>query len=198
MKTIIILIACLISFSVFAEKEVKQLPSWTKEQSRTQGGGWIWFPGKGVSKQAHDADLAAKGKALDYLLQECQALHRSIKFHERAVEKKKGQFHVYVRASIKQKECKQSASASEEEKKALSSETLKSVYFQYKLAMAKKTIDYSVCNYNNSYCLQKVSLEFQMRNDYVALLYAQYACEKGVEIACDSAKSTADFLIENY
>jgi hypothetical protein len=198
MKTTFILIACLISFAAFANNDKKTLPVWTKEQSRTQGGGWIWFPGKAVSTKEHDADLIARGKALDYLMQECQALHRGIRFHERAVSRVDGKFHVYVRASIKQGDCKYASSLKADDRKHISSDTLKSLYFQYKLSLAKQKVDYSICNWGNGYCADRVSLEFQMRNDYVALLYAQYACEKGSPPACVMAKTTADFLMENY
>lgn len=73
---------------------------WTKGETRSQAGEWVWFLGKGIAPRVKKADLYAKGQALDYLTQECSILHKSVRFIERCEERIGGSYIVYTRASI--------------------------------------------------------------------------------------------------
>lgn len=193
MKTLIIFLVLSFSYTALSS----DIPNWVKEQSRTQAGGWIWFPGRGEARTEYDADVIARGRALDYLKQECQDIHKSVKFHERYVTKRKGKFHVFVRASVKQDDCKFMKNSKPEKRKKFINESLKSAYLQFKLRMANRTMDYSKCKRSNLYCAYLVADEYEMHNDYRALLYARYSCYKGYSLGCSHASSITKFLLEN-
>jgi hypothetical protein len=78
---------------------------WTKQDGRTQAGGWIWFPGKAIGRDLERVKLDAEVMALESLRDECQMIHKEVKFNERCVEIIDGGFIVYVRAAIEHKWC---------------------------------------------------------------------------------------------
>ncbi len=78
---------------------------WAKQESRTQGNGWIWYPSKATDSNLYKADLRAKGFALEQLTQECEVIPKDARFHERCVENNGGNYLVKVRVSVKNKSC---------------------------------------------------------------------------------------------
>ena len=112
--------------------------SWVHETSRTQGGSWIWFPGKGIAKNQKDAYLLAEGQALDRLIKECQFPHKEVRFIERCIEEVGSDVVAYVRASIKHDQCSETKYASSKRRFLIESTALVGTYRQYlKLTEAK-------------------------------------------------------------
>ena len=192
---------CLCSFSVFAEPSKTELPAWARENSRTQGGGWVWFPGKAVARSEADADFHARGMALDYLVQECTSIPKETQFNERFSIRKRGFYYVYVRASVKNTACKFLKSKEEGKRKKYLNEELKVLYGQYKLNEAKKRFrrefNFRECHNRNDYCLDRYFTYANMHDDYLAILYAQHSCDKGVQRACKYATEWIKFVSEN-
>lgn len=84
---------------------------WIDEPTRTQGGSWIWFKGKGVAYTRAEADSLAKGETLNHLVKECRIPHKETMFHERCEEFTANNFVIYVRASIEHRFCNESKNA---------------------------------------------------------------------------------------
>lgn len=80
---------------------------WTKENGRTQGGGWIWYPGKGRGLSLEDATLLAEGRALEMLVKECLVPHKEVKVHERCHEQQGNEHVVFLRLSLEDTQCRQ-------------------------------------------------------------------------------------------
>lgn len=80
--------------------------AWTKEESRTQGGGWIWWTGRAHGDSLFEVSQKAKAVALKRLVQECESIPKETKFHEQCAEYVDSQYIVKVRASTKDIFCR--------------------------------------------------------------------------------------------
>lgn len=91
------------------EYEVKKcnFEEWAKEDSRTQGGGFIWFPGKGIGNTIAEAYFFAEGLALSRLVQECQSIPLNTRIVERCDHRHDSIFNAYVRVNVTENDCKQ-------------------------------------------------------------------------------------------
>lgn len=166
-------------------KECQQL-DWVQEDSRTQGGNWIWFPGTGKHKTLSKATLYAEGRALDYLTSECGLTHTETKFHEKCVEKdSQGYFNVYVRASITHRQCDQAKYGSPELKEKIKSFALNQKLEAYKAFITNSFLDTRKCNASDvDGCFTQANKEFKMNNFALAAAYAKRACEYGDKYSC--------------
>jgi hypothetical protein len=135
------------SFSIQAE-ECGRL-GWTQKTTRTQGGGWIWFPGKGVGTNLKDAYLKAEGQALDRLIKECVFPHKETKFIERCDEVEGKNVVAYVRASLKQDQCNQTKYSNEKGRRIFEHKVLTRTWRQYKkfAKKEKKEVAYNKLKY---------------------------------------------------
>lgn len=180
MRTLLILFLMILNISVVAG-DCKKL-EWTKETSRTQGGGFIWFPGIAVKiRQLDTAILLAEGRALDYLIGECKAPHKEIQFHERCIEEDGPNFTVYVRASIKQKFCDE-AKYSKDLGESYSWTLDTKLFEYYKLINREVTTD--VCSNDVDACLALAESAELNGNKTLALKYLEKACNSRLEFGC--------------
>ena len=199
MKTLILFVMLLNCSAVFSQVNESLIPRWARIDHRTQGGGWLWFPANASASTEYKADILAKGKALDYLLTECDVLHKDIRFVERFSIKSGGKFHVYVRANIKQNACEYAKKLSSKKQELISGKALRRTYVLYRQFVAARSMNFRKCNYHNFYCFANAVHEGEIGNDYKALAYLQHACQKGMKHACTSATKHARLLsIEPY
>ena len=56
------------AFSFFFSENKCEKLEWVAEDSRTQGGGWIWFPGKGTGVTVEESYSYAENLALQRLV----------------------------------------------------------------------------------------------------------------------------------
>ncbi|MBT7567289.1 hypothetical protein HN630_00100 [archaeon] len=187
LKTVLLFGALLFFCSCSSTKDNRQ-PDWTRIQHRTQGGGWIWYPGKGEHQNHHLAALLAKGQALAYLIEECAAPHLEAKFNERYESKADNKTVVYVRASIKDSQCRESKYGSGEIKGITSNNKLWEIYTFYQNYIAGQSIDLSICRKENVYCLDQANKSADRGQWYQALRYSQYSCSKGLKGGCNTVK----------
>lgn len=195
MKTLLILL--ILGFSVtngYCQVDPSDIPRWARIDHRTQGGGWLWFPGRGEAKSEYEADVMARGAALEYLMQECVLPHKDVQFNERYVVEKNRKFYVFVRASLKQEDCLQMKRASNKYQQKLSNKKLLRVYREYKELIAQKEMNTRNCKAGNMFCFQEGITEFDLGNDYLALAYVRHSCRKGIEEACDVASLYSNYL----
>jgi hypothetical protein len=99
----LLLLNCITPFSLASECEKLD---WVNEEIRTQGGGRVWFKGKGKSENEDMAFRLAENNSLYFLKQECEAIPKETQFIERCLAKDENQFVAYVRATTLQKDCK--------------------------------------------------------------------------------------------
>lgn len=170
----------------------ESLPEWTQEVSRTQGGGYIWFPGKGTAYTEIEAEDLARGQSLDYLVQECQILHKEIRFNERFVEQVEKKFVVYVRASITQKQCNEAKYATLEFRKKISNRRLLDTYHNYKVTIAEEAVAHVQCTYQDAYCGEFGVQQIYLNNLYLALAYFKKACAIGLPTGCESIQQVLE------
>lgn len=78
---------------------------WISDPTRTQGGGWVWFTGKGVADDRIKADELAKKEAIHHLSSECRSSYRNVRFIERCEDYTSSAFVVITRAAIESKDC---------------------------------------------------------------------------------------------
>lgn len=164
----------------------EDLPEWATEDSRTQAGGWIWFPGKGVAKTEIEADRLAKGMSIMYLIQECQLPHKDVRFNERFVEElEDGQFKVHVRASITNGQCNAGKNATARDRSLITNKYLMEFYREYRLNIAHKEIAHIVCWKGNTMCFENANNEMQMDRYYRALAFLERGCDYRNEPSCN-------------
>ncbi|MBK25697.1 MAG: hypothetical protein CME70_16990 [Halobacteriovorax sp.] len=165
---------------------------WTREDGRTQAGGWIWFPGKGTGESTQIAYLKAEGMAIDRLLKECNFPHKEVKFHERCDEKVGKFYRAFVRASLTHKQCQQTKYASAEFKKKIKNEKLLKTHAQYLKAITKDTaFEEKACTPKKALrCHEMGKYEFQMGNSKKALTYFDRGCRGGNMDSCFNAGIT--------
>jgi len=106
---------------------------WVQSEMREQGGGWIWFLGKGSSKSLKTAYYEAEVMSLHRLSLECSAPHMNTRMIERCDDTLvDGTFVAYVRANLKEKECSQLKTASSKDKPKLINPFLQKIADTYK------------------------------------------------------------------
>ena len=106
---------------------------WAQTDTREQGGGWIWFLGKGSSSTLKEAYHEAEGMALHRFSLECVAPHINTRMIERCDDiLKDGSFVAYVRANLKESECSSLKTSSDKDKNKLINPQLKKIADGYK------------------------------------------------------------------
>lgn len=149
---------------------------WAKEDSRTQGGGWVWFPGKASNANLSLATMHAEGAALEYLKGECQRIPQDTKFNEKCVERTNGKFVVYVRAAIRDRACSSGNDVNRE---------LTRRHLNYTASLSNQRLNVSVCNQRNALgCYQLADREWRVKNMAAAIGYAEAACTYGDMYSC--------------
>lgn len=189
------------SFSFFSKKVSKcQKLEWTKDDGRTQGGGWIWFPGKAMADSLDEAYLKAEGLAIGRYLQECVIPHKEVKIHERCDEMVGNYYRAYVRVSIRDKKCREAKYATSKLKPLIFNKRLMKTYKSYKRLTSKdEKIDDLECSLSNSKnCYQLGKYEFQMGNLKGALKKFDIGCRLSDINACFNAGLTAMELNFSY
>lgn len=113
MKSFILLNLIFISFNFsnsYAKDCLSQLDemgnNWAKQPIRTQGGGWVWFLGKGINSKKSMAEFLADGIALSRIKDECSIIPKSTRIVEKCYEIDSGSYLFYSRASYRGKDCK--------------------------------------------------------------------------------------------
>lgn len=163
--------------------------SWTKEDSRTQGGGWVWFPGKGVAADRETAILLAEGAALSLLVQECQCPHKEIKSHERCVEEYAGNFRAYLRLSLLEKQCNETKYAKDEKKSLIENKELTKRLQRYH-ELTKQNVEKNVENCHEKgaqTCYDFGKYEYFMGNHKKAVANFNFGCQYGHAQSCFNA-----------
>lgn len=164
---------------------------WTKEQSRTQGGGWNWYPGRGDGESLEEATLWAEGRALKLLVGECQFPHKEVKVHERCVEYKEGKVEVFLRMSLRDFECQASKYASELTRAKIENGELLSVLQRYEnMLNSQKGIRKEVCHIKNAEgCHRLAKILYGQNERNKALELFEQACGYGNRDSCFNAAS---------
>lgn len=78
---------------------------WVVDETRTQGGGRVWFKGHGKADSEVAAFRIAENNALYLLKQECQYIPKNTQFIERCSFQKDGIVLAYTRATTLQQDC---------------------------------------------------------------------------------------------
>ncbi len=128
---ILTLLFSMASAQAFWKTSTCQQLDWVKEESRTQGGGWIWYPGRARDSSKESAMIRAEGSAIRALIQECQVPHVEAKIHERCSEELGGIHHAYVRVSLRDLECEQARRSSNEYKTKITNQQMNTTYQKY-------------------------------------------------------------------
>lgn len=158
----------------------QELPEWAEESSRTQGGGWVWFPGKGENESKSEAVIQAENAAVDYMIKECSVPHKDTKFHERFERKNGKVWEVYVRASVKDQDC-QYARNTKDKSKVVNYPLLS----QYLSRTDTVKIDSFICRrYDTVGCLEVADGAWRSGRIAKALAYAKRGCELGNSYTC--------------
>lgn len=152
---------------------------WTNEDSRTQAGGWNWYPGKGKAQSLEDAYTFAEGLALKRLLQECQLIPANVKFNERCDFTNGSTFAVFVRASVLEKDCAQTRKDSKN--LSLSNQALNKQYEAYLKKISSLEITAAAVD---SKPLDKFELNWNKGDEAGANNVLQKECKAGTPEAC--------------
>ena len=163
-----------------------KLPKWAQEDSRTQGGEWIWFPGKYVAFDRNVAASMAVGRALDYLISECGVAHKETKFIEKWERQNKDlSWSVYLRAAIKADHCNEGKYASLKKKRSLTNTNLHQKYYAYKMFLSNKDMDTALCNKDDvAGCLVMADAAWRVKDFIKAAVYAKKGCDLGDSYTC--------------
>lgn len=156
---------------------------WTRQVARTQAGGWIWFPGKGISKDKEEALLLAEGIALERMTYECNNIHRETKIHERCIESRWGEYIAHVRLSIEDKNCK--ISKGDNSKKFINHKLTSRHRSYLKLIQNRKYKDRKGCKIGDIKRCVDIANSFWAKNEKnAAYFYAGVGCEEGDGSSC--------------
>jgi TPR repeat protein len=181
LKTIFILFLLISSTSHAFFDSLKdskcQNRQWTLQDGRTQGDGWIWFPGKSSGISLEEAYLKAEGMALERLNSECTMIHKEAKILERCDEIIDGVYKAYVRVSIKEKYCKQ-AKYGRNSKNIINYPLTTTLKHYQKKYLGKKENTSSLCSYEQwDKCYELGKFEFNMGNYQQASKFFTTACK---------------------
>jgi hypothetical protein len=156
-------------------QECKQ-HEWVKEDGRTQGGGWVWFPGKAAHSNLSIATMQAEGSALEYLKGECLRIPKATKFNEKCVERVNGKFVVHIRAAIRDRACSGGSDINSE---------LTRRHLSYKASLVQNSFNRAVCNQSNALgCYTMASDAWKVKDITTAMAYAEAACTYGDMFSC--------------
>ncbi|MEK6624608.1 MAG: tetratricopeptide repeat protein [Bdellovibrionota bacterium] len=185
------------AFSLTFEGQCEK-QDWVKETARTQWGGWVFFPGKGVAQTEDEAWLRAEGTALEKLVGECQFPHKEVKIHERCVEKMVDDHIAYVRLSLLETLFKEARYSSDDLKKKIFNEALHQRYKKFSKLDAKEsfqTVDGKSCEEKTAEeCYQWGRHEFFAGDQGLSLIFFESACKKGHVNACFNSGLVAQKL----
>lgn len=162
---------------------------WAQTSSRTQGGGYIWYPGFGKSDTIEKARILAEGEAIRKLNTECGFPHKEIRIIERCEEQVGDLHQTYLRLSLKDEHCKQARYASSQEKESLLNTGLVETYEQYKYLLEKKlNLSAQDCSRSSATeCYKRGKYEYYLGNTNVALEYFEQGCKKDDINSCFNA-----------
>lgn len=172
---------------------------WAKTSSRTQGGGFIWYPGYGKSDTLEKSRILAEGEGIRKLNSECGFPHKEIRIIERCEEKVGDEYQTFLRLSIKDEHCKQARYATESERSGLLNTSLAETYDQYKYLLEKKlNLTVQDCSRSGvNECYKRGKYEFYLGNLTPALEYFEQACKKEHVDSCYNAGITSSKLEGN-
>lgn len=184
-----ILGGCSSNKPIITNKPTKSSSACRKElisqDSRTQGGEWIWFPGKYRSKSLAHATTMAYGQALDGLISECGQTHKEIKFNEKCILEEKGTYFVFTRASITQKQCAEAKYGSKKLKQQIYNKELQRKLNDYRAYIADAQLNGKLCNKSKPEdCYLQAYSEWKSDNRLLAIAYAKEACRFGDYKTC--------------
>lgn len=177
---------------------------WNQTDSRTQGGGWIWFPGKGTSSSTlEDAYLKAEGLAISRMIQECEAPHKESRINERCDYQDGLEYKAYVRVAILDAKCREIKYGDKSVKERATNPELQRTYSRYLEKVgaiqnhsgSRKDIDCS--KYPPEKCLSIGRLEYGLENYSLALEYFDDVCRNEVQTGCFNAGLASWMLRKN-
>lgn len=123
-----VLMTCLLFYMTLPSNECLKY-DWAKENNKTQGGVWNWYPGKSTSQDLYKATTLAKIESMRKFQNDCgNVLVKTLVFNETCVQRASPydapQYTVYVRLTAKKDACELSRELS---KKKMTS-NLKAIY----------------------------------------------------------------------
>jgi hypothetical protein len=161
------------------------LPNWARETSRTQGGGWNWYPGSAADQDKERAVYLATNRALDYMVKECATIPLGTKFHERFDRHKNGYWEIYVRASVKDAECRKTKVMKDETKFKYTHKSLGRQYAKYIQDFDTVEIDSQICHgYHTVGCFIVSTTAWKRGKLKKAAAYAREGCRLGHSESC--------------
>lgn len=162
--------------------------SWTKEDARTQGGGWVWFPGKGIAADRETAIALAEGAAVSLLVQECQFPHKEVKSHERCVEEYADNYRAYVRVSLLEKQCDETKYAKDDKRTIIENKELMKNLRRYRDLTKQIDKTSENCQEKSAQtCYDFGKYEYFMGNPKQAIEFFNSGCQHGHAQACFNA-----------
>jgi TPR repeat protein len=173
--------------SLFSDSKCSKL-EWTKEDARTQGGAWIWFPGKGIGSNLEEATLRAEGRALEMLSKECAFPHKEVKIHERCNEKEGDDHVVFLRLSLEHKQCAESKNANRKLKTKILNKGLARTLKRYRKLIGDKHDEKKNCVNETAEKCYEYGKHFYYTNEFdSALTLFKTGCQKNHVSSCFNA-----------
>lgn len=152
---------------------------WARSDGRSQGGGFIWFTGKGTSNNYQSSFENAEGQAISRLVKECGFAHKSAKFHERCANKEGENYLSFVRLSIDSEQCKKIGTLEESTRPAFVNKEFNRLYLNYLKNVENKEL---VCTFKDpETCLSLARQENINGNLELASKYARISCENSTK-----------------
>lgn len=202
MKIIILAFLCFSISSAHADSKDDCLSAeWNQSDSRSQGGGWIWFPGKATSSVSLDeAYLKAEGQALSRMVQECEAPHKETRINERCDFLDGVEHKAFVRIAITDSNCREIKYADKNSREKITHKELSKTFRKYrekigfiqKQSGSSKKINCSEAQ--NEKCLKLGRLEYSLENYDTALEYFDEVCRNDHLNGCFNAGLAAWML----
>ena len=147
---------------------------WARGDGRSQGGGIIWFIGKGMSKDYDSSFENAEGQAISRLVKECGFANKVAIFNERCVNEDKDEYYSYARLSIKADECQKSIELQENEKSSFVNKEFNRLYLNYLKNVEKVDLECKITK--PELCLSLAKQENINKNLPLAKKYAAISC----------------------
>lgn len=173
--------------SLFSDSKCSKL-DWTKEDGRTQGGAWIWFPGKGIGSTLEEATLRAEGRAITMLNKECAFPHKEVKIHERCHEQEGDDHVVFLRLSLEHKQCAESKNANSKLKRKIVNKGLVRTLKRYRKLIGDKHDEKKNCQNETAEKCYEYGKHFYYTNEFEsALTLFKTGCQKNHVSSCFNA-----------
>lgn len=201
---ILFIFLSLLSLAFADSKDECVNAEWNQTDSRTQGGGWIWFPGKGTSSSSlEDAYLKAEGSAIYRMIQECEAPHKESRINERCDYQDGLEYKAFVRVAILDAKCREIKYGDKAFKERATNPELQRTYLRYmekadaiqNRSKTRKEIDCS--QYPAEKCLSIGRLEYGLENYELALEYFDDVCRNDNFAGCFNAGLSSWMLRKN-